>query len=461
MDKYFFIGIAGTGMSRLAIFLTNLGINVCGSDRFYPGQKNHPIIKRLLKQKIKIYPQNADALTNDITKVVVSAAIEDTNADLIKARELSLQVITRSKLLADIFNKCKGLAITGTSGKTTITGMVSTVLRYAKQPHFFYCGDDICREIALINPPELNKNAIMAAEVDESDGSPIFYNPAAAVISNISLDHKELNIIMDIFFKFISQCTGVIILNADCPSSMILKNKIKGKEIKTFAIHKNAHYQAKNIVHSDYGIDFMCNKKVYTLKTPGLHNCYNALCAIAMLESMGIKSDIISDGLSGFKGMSRRLELVAERNGIKIYDDYSHNPDKIFAALKTLKRFCNKLFFVFRPHGYGPMIFFRTQLIDAICKALDPSDYIYFLDIYDAGGSANRTIHSENLINDLKRQGLAAQYISDPAKISSIIKPHIQSGDTVVIMGARDPYLSIYSKKIAHNLLQINFSELP
>ena len=460
MEQYFFIGIAGTGMSRLALLLTQLGIEVCGSDRFFPEQKNHPMIQRLLNRKIQVYPQDGTGITNNITKIVISAAIENTNIELIKARQLSIPVITRSKLLAEIFNQCKGIGITGTSGKTTITGMVSSVLRFATKPHFFYCGDDICKESPLNLPDGLNKNSLMVAEVDESDGSPVFYNPYSAVISNISLDHKKLDEIMDIFLKFSSQCEETLILNADCTSSMILKDKIAGKNIKTFGIHKNADYQAKNVIHTNLGIDFMCNGTVYSLKTPGQHNCYNALCTIALLENLGMDTKTISDGLSGFKGMSRRLELVADQNKIKIYDDYSHNPDKIYAALKTLKQSCGKLFFVFRPHGYGPMLFFRTQLVDAICKALEPSDYIFFLDIYDAGGTANRSIHSNDLIEDIKKRGLPAEHISDPSKISALIKPHIKSGDTVVIMGARDPYLSIYARNTADDLLNTNFSQL-
>jgi len=460
MEQYFFIGIAGTGMSRLAVLLTQLGITVCGSDRFYPEQKNHPMVKRLLDRKINIYPQDGSGVSNDLTKIVISAAIEDTNPDLVKARQFSLPVITRSKLLAEIFNRCRGIGITGTSGKTTITGMVSSVLRSASLPHFFYCGDDLCDEPPLNTPSELNKESLMVAEVDESDGSPVFYNPASAVISNISLDHKKLDEITDIFLKFSSQCQDTLILNADCPSSMILKEKIEGKTIKTFGIHKNADYQAKNIVHTNYGVDFMCNETVYSVKSPGQHNCYNALCAIALLENIGLNSKQICDGLSGFKGMKRRLELVAEKNNIKVYDDYSHNPDKIYAALKTLKQSCGKLFFIFRPHGYGPMIFFRSQLVEAICKSLDPSDYIFFLDIYDAGGTANRSIHSNDLVEDIKKYGLSAEHISEPDKISLLINPHLKSGDTVVIMGARDPYLSVYAKNTADDLLKNNFSNL-
>ncbi len=253
MENYYFVGIAGTGMSRLALLFNKLGIPVSGSDRFYPDQQGHPMLERLVVKHIPLFAQDGSGITSDITKVVISAAIEDDNADVQKARSLNIPIITRSQLLADFFDSHRGYGITGTSGKTTITGMVTTVLRHVNQAHIYYCGDDICDELPLNSPDLSDEDIIMVAEVDESDGSPVLYHPQAAVISNISLDHKGIRELLDMFEQFAGQCTDTLIMNADCLSSMQLKTRIHDKNIVTFGINNRADYQAnKNNLNAQW-----------------------------------------------------------------------------------------------------------------------------------------------------------------------------------------------------------------
>lgn len=455
MERYYFVGIAGTGMSRLALLFNKMGIPVSGSDRFFPDQTHHPMLTRLIRKDIALYPQDGSGITPDVARVVISAAIERQNPDVLKAQQMSIPVVTRSQLLADFFNAHCGYGITGTSGKTTITGMVTTVLRYAHNPHIYYCGDDLCGELPLKTPNLTDNDIVMIAEIDESDGSPVLYYPNSAIISNISLDHKGIRELLDMFEQFAHQCSDILVLNSDCLSSMQLKTRISNPTVVTFGINNPADYRADRITLTRQGVRFLCNGIEYKLRVQGLHNCYNALSAIVLLESMGVDRTIIAEGLERFNGMHRRLELVAEKDDIRVYDDFSHNPDKMYAALNTLKQTSNRIFLIFRPHGYGPMIMLRDKLIEAICSALSPADTIFFLDIFDAGGTASRTIHARDMVDDLCHIGMTAKYVPSMESIAGLVKSQLSPGDTIVVMGARDPYLSQFAKDLASELLGI------
>ncbi len=437
-------------MSRLALLLKETGAQCCGSDRCYGSVDVHPMLDRLNAVGIQVFPQDGVFIDKNISKVVVSAAIEPDNIDLKKAIKLKIPVVTRSQMLADLFNETQGIAVAGTSGKTSTVGMLSTVLRYLKYPHLYYCGDDFCAEYPM---PDLSAAPVMVAEVDESDGSPVLYQSSHAILTNISLDHKELDELMEIFGKFCSQCSDTLIVNADCPFTATLLKKLKNKNILTFGIKKSANFVAEQIKLTPNGSEFYLNGIFCRLSVAGYHNIYNAISTVALLTAIGMEADSIVAGLAEFKGMKRRLELVKEKNGVRIYDDFSHNPEKIFNALSTLKKHSNRIFFIFRPHGYSPMIRFRQEFSQAISDSLSPQDKIYFMDIYDAGGSADRSIHSKDLVDDLNKHSMDALYVSDFDRLSAIIKPELVAGDTVVLMGARDPQLGIYARKLASDLI--------
>ncbi len=455
MDRYFFVGIGGTGMSRLALLMKQFGIEVSGSDRCYPSQCTHPLLARLREENITIVPQDGSGLSGEITKVVVSAAIEKDNPDIITAQSLSIPVQTRSQVLADIFNRNYGLGITGTSGKTTTTGMISTVLRHIQVPHLYYCGEDLSDPLTPAPVAGEGSSVPMVAEIDESDSSPVFYHASRGLITNVSLDHQHTSHIMDILEKFCHN-SDTVILNADCPYCTDLRNRVANRSVVTFGICNPADIFAGDIKLSADGVRFMCMGMQFKLQVAGRHNVYNALGAIAMLLSMNIDPYLISCGLGKFKGIKRRLELISHQSGVRVYDDFSHNPDKIFAALTTLKQVSRRIFLIFRPHGYGPMKLFRAELIDSISTVLTQSDRIYFLDIFDAGGTADRTIHSEDLINDLKRKNMNAMYVNDPENIAGLItEAELKEGDTVVVMGARDPYLGTFARSLSSKIMTV------
>jgi UDP-N-acetylmuramate--alanine ligase len=453
MQNIYFIGIGGTGMSRLALFCRDIGVCVAGSDRSHDRLSEHPLLLRLYDEGIPLYPQDGNALTNSITRAVMSAAIEKNNPDLMKAQSLGIPVITRSQLLAEIFNQHSGIGVTGTSGKTTTTGMISTVLRAIRTPHRFYCGDDLVSELHRDEPSMKETNHIMVSEVDESDGSPVMYFSDIGIITNISFDHKPIPEMMDILNIFARQTRDTLIINTDCPNCTQLPAILDGKKTLGFGIYSKADYNAENICTDNGTISFDCNGQSFKLPVPGIHNVYNALASIAALHSQGYELRDIAYGLSHFKGMKRRLELLSAVDDIRFYDDFAHNPDKIQATINTLKPFSKRLFIIFRPQGYGPMRLFRKSLVDALKVSLRAQDRVYFRDIFDAGGSADRSIHSRDLIADLCEQGIDAHYADPDTDLAESLGAELQPGDTVVVMGARDPYLSAYAQDLASSAM--------
>lgn len=445
----FFIGIGGTGMSRLALFMQKTGMRIAGSDRAYTPDTQHPQILRLIQSGIPVFAQDGGGIGTHVKRIVISAAVEADNPELRIAESMGIPVITRSAALAEIFNSLTGWGITGTSGKTTTTGMAAAAARWCAVPHHLYAGDDLCGDSGEKITQDTRPLSTMICEIDESDGSPTLYHSDRLIITNISEDHKTIEELRTIFLTAAQQTHNEIILNADCVESCRLAGQLPNNKKATFGIGANADFRALNIERRPTGSAFTCNGTPYTLCVPGTHNIYNALAVIALFVSAGLPEPDIARGLAGFRGMKRRLELVAERGGIRIYDDYSHNPDKIAAALSTLKAHGGRVHWIFRPHGYGPMLLFRNELCRIARKVLDADDTVYMLDIFDAGGTAKRTIHTTDLAKDFRASGLTVEYVSDPDRLPEQVAPRVRTGDTIVVMGARDPYLSRYARDIA------------
>lgn len=292
--KFHFVGIGGSGMSALAQILVESGMNVSGSDRYYDRGENTPLFDKLTFLGISLFKQDGSGLELPVAKVVISTAIEDDNPDIKKAKEKNIPIIHRAKLLAEIFNHAKQrIAITGTSGKTTTTAMIGFVLhQLGMNPTIINGGIMLDFDNNFVN----GRPDLMVIEADESDGSSSLYKPTIGVITNISLDHKPLNELEVIFADF-AKNTQTLILNADSPGCSC--NAI------TFGIKEKAQIFPKELSKSYFVIE----DTPFYLSLLGIHNVYNALAAIAVLKTLGIKIKDISATLSKFKGIKRRLQF--------------------------------------------------------------------------------------------------------------------------------------------------------
>jgi UDP-N-acetylmuramate--alanine ligase len=182
------------------------------------------------------------------------------------------------------------------------------------------------------------------------------------------------------------------------------------------------------------------------LRVPGRHNLLNALAAIAVGGALGIPLPAISKGLGAFKGVKRRLDIVGRRNSVIVVDDFGHNPDKIAASINALRPIGKRLLIVFQPHGYGPTRFLLGELARAFSAHLRPADMLIALKIYDAGGTADRSISSEDLLALVR--GPQCRYSAERPEAISFLKEQARPGDVIAVMGARDDSLSAFARQI-------------
>ncbi|MCP4717199.1 MAG: UDP-N-acetylmuramate--L-alanine ligase [Deltaproteobacteria bacterium] len=444
MKRYFFIGIGGSGMSALAFVLRQRGCWVGGSDRNWDNQTNKSVFNILQGQGIVLTAQGDQGVIADLDGLVVSTAIEDDHPQLVKARRLQIPVVHRARLLAELFNSARGIGIAGTSGKSTVTGMVAAVLEAdGKEPTVINGGSikAYCSEKNIGNA-KCGRSDLLVAEIDESDGSIIHFSPEIGVVTNISKDHKEMSELRSLFQTFGRKTQRQFIVNGDCAETQ----KSLRREAVTFGLGERNQVRAEKTEPRSGGSTFSFRDAGFELQVPGIHNVYNALAAIAVGQALGISLSSIQRGLAAFSGIKRRLDLVGRCNDIAVFDDFAHNPDKISASLAALKAAGTRVLVVFQPHGYGPTRFLLEELGQAFSAGLTAEDYVSCLNIYDAGGTANRDISSRDILAGIA--GPQTQFFSDRQAALICLVPEVRPGDTVVVMGARDDTLSDFAHSV-------------
>ncbi|MCX8044635.1 MAG: UDP-N-acetylmuramate--L-alanine ligase [Desulfobacterota bacterium] len=447
VQKYYFSGIGGSGMSALAHVIKARGNWVGGSDRSFDRKQNLRLFGKLRRQGIQLFSQTTGSLP-DVDMLVVSSAIEQDNPEVQQARTRHIPIRHRAELLASQFNEAFGIGIAGTSGKTTVTGMVASVLDAAgKDPTVINGG--IIRQYVRYDRIGNAKNGtsnILVSEVDESDGTIVHFHPCIAVITNISKDHKKLEELMTLFRSFADNTQRRLILNACCKNSRALH----APNVVTFGMEDSCDVAPCHISCSAAVSTFSVGDIDFTLRVPGLHNIENALAAIAVGLSLDIPLPVIARGLGRFRGIRRRLERVGSKGGITVIDDFAHNPNKIAASLAALRMLGKRLIVIFQPHGYGPTRFLLRELAEAFSAGMRYRDVLMCLKIYDAGGTADRSISSEDLLAEIKGPRL----FSTPERSDALkaVATLAQPGDVIAIMGARDDTLSTFARNVLKNL---------
>jgi len=427
-------------MSGLAKILHTSGGRVAGSDRNLDGD----YCKRLLKFGISIFPQDGSGPTQFLAEthlrpgevtIVKSTAVEDQVSDIITARKLGIKEIMRSDLLADLFNAKKGIAIGGTAGKTTTTGLTAWMLKFSGLEPSCAVGG----VIAGLDTNAFNGSGPhFVIEADESDGSIVKYNSFISLITNISRDHKPLEELTQLFSTFLSNTVadGTKILCGDDPQLQAIKENLEG-EVLTYGLSPICDIRADNVVIGKDRISFSHEGISFMLQLSGIHNVQNALAAIAVAKVLGIPKDEVASSFLAFPGMKRRFECIGTVNGITVIDDFAHNPAEIAAAIKTARQSSKRRFIVYQPHGFGPTRFTREDLVN-VFGSLERDEFLFLDDIYYGGGTVEKDISSQQIVDEVKRKFPNAFYFGDRDRIVSNIVKEAKSGDMVLVMGARD-----------------------
>lgn len=441
---YFFVGIGGSGMMPLAMILAGQGATVAGSDRSLDLGRLSAKFESLKALGIALFAQDGSGISSADQIVVASAAVEATVPDMVAAEAVGAARLSRAELLASLFNESvMSVGVAGTSGKSTVTGMIGWILHA--------CGRDptvmngaVMKNFASPDAPFasalVGAGDAFVSEVDESDGSIALYAPRVAVLNNVSLDHKSMEELRILFGDFVAKAETAVI-NAEDHEAAALAGR--AAEVVTFAVEAPADLSAVNLFPEPFAIGFDLVAGGETLpvrlSVPGRHNVSNALAAIGAAVAAGVSLAEAVEAINGFAGLKRRFELVGTGGGVSVIDDFGHNPEKIAATLDTLHAFPGRLLLMFRPHGYGPLKVMRRELGEMFRDRLGAEDLLVIPDPAYFGGTTNREVTSADIVADIGGQ---AHYIADREEAADWLVAQARAGDRIVVMGARDDTLS-------------------
>ncbi|MEE2794683.1 MAG: Mur ligase family protein, partial [Pseudomonadota bacterium] len=382
---FFFCGIGGSGMLPLAQILKGRGCTVEGSDRSYDQGRTPEKFAALENQGFTLHPQDGSGMVSAEQILVASAAIEDSVPEVSRANELGCLRLTRAELNSILFNTSgAGLAVAGTSGKSTVTGMLGWILHACGREPTIMNGAVMKNFVSPERPfasAVIGGQSLYVSEVDESDGSIALYRPAVGVLLNVSLDHKSMEELRQLFGDYLSR-SRISVINADDEEALALLPH--AKEVVTFGIDQEKAQigvvpgsiaegpmrQAALIVDRHDG-----SQHPLTLHLPGRHNLSNALAAIAGAAAASIPVGKAVEALAAFAGLARRFDIVGTSpSAITVIDDFGHNPEKCAATLRTLKAHPGRVLAFFQPHGYGPLRQMGDELAETFASELDEGD---------------------------------------------------------------------------------------
>ncbi len=437
--NYFFIGIAGTGMSALAQYLRAAGHEVSGSDRQFQLGLENASQSALEAEGIQCFLQDGSGITEFTEMVVVSTAIENTVPEVQKAKQLGKPIVKRSELLASIATTKKTIAIGGTSGKSSTTAMLYEILSQAGLEPSIIGGAGLTRLIkqGKIGNASYGKGECLILEADESDGSIVQYHPEIGVLLNVDKDHQDIEKLMELFGVFKSHSNHFVV-NQSHP----LSAQLSSGSMYDFSIAQSQFTQ------TGFHISFTYLEHRYDMNVIGKHNMENAIAAISVATMIGVDSNTCANALKSYEGIYRRHQIYGVASGVTLIDDFAHNPVKCARSIEACQPISSKLIAWFQPHGYGPTKFLRNDFVDELSRVMRAEDEIWMSEIYYAGGTAVKDISSNDLIEDLKANGVRAYFVSDRQDLLNEMKSHFTHDTTLLLMGARDPSLANFAGEV-------------
>lgn len=426
------VGAAGVGMSALAQAARHAGYSVTGSDRYFDAGRELDVISKLGGCGIRFVRQDGGGVTAETVAVVYSTAIEDDNPDVQAAKRLGVPLVHRAAMLTRLLEGREAVAVTGTCGKSTVTGMLGWILECCGRDPVVVNGAPVLNwaDAAHVGNARLGRGNLWVFEADESDKSLVSYHPDWAVITNVSKDHFDTATAVELFRRFACQVKRGAVNVLEEPELM--------RDFRPAA--------------ADRGTSFAYRGVSFLVPLPGAHNAENAYLAVLMAEQLGCGLEEVRAALGSFRGIQRRLETVGHARGVTVVDDYAHNPVKIGAAWNALAAGGRRVIGIWRPHGYGPLRLMLDELASSFAHVCGAKDELLLLPVFDAGGTADRSTRSEQLAERLQAAGKACRVVADYDEAVRHVKASARQGDVVVTMGARDPGLPELARAILRAL---------
>ena len=438
--RYHLVGIGGIGMSAIARVLLDRGFAVSGSDL-----RHSKLTEQLSALGAKIFIGHDEANLNGADAVVFSSAVKSDNPEVAAAVRNGLQVLSRGEMLGKLMQGTFGIAVAGTHGKTTTTGMVATVLSECGLDPTVLLGGEVA---SIGGNAKIGKSNYFVTEACEAYGSFLHLHPNIAVVTNIDEDHldfyKSIAEVKRGFLGFLDNVAenGCAVVCTDCSNVRSIISNIRCKTV-TYGLHSDADLTAVEIQKRGWSSSYRLvlrgkPESWVVLNVPGMQNIQNSLAAVAVGIELGLPVESVCSALAAFGGVSRRFEKLYQARGIILVDDYAHHPTEISATLDTCREWFapSRLITVFQPHLYS-----RTQqLVERFVECFKSPDWVIVTDIYPARENPIPGITGEWLAEKIReaREPRTTSFVSPKERIVDVLKSELVSGDMVVFMGAGD-----------------------
>ena len=442
VNRIHFVGVGGSGMCGIAEVLLHQGYSVTGSDI-----ADSSVVRRLaeLGAQVSVGHEAHNVVGSDV--VVVSSAVDTDNPEIVEARRQRIPVVARAEMLGELMRYRRGIAVAGTHGKTTTTGLITSIFQAAGLDPTFVVGGLLKSEG---RNAKLGDGKYLIAEADESDASFLFLQPMVAVITNVDQDHlsaydHDFEKLKQTFIQFVHRLPfyGHVFLCLDDKPACSLMPEL-ARPVYTYGLSAEANFRARDIEYEESVWRFTVERPEerselnVELPLPGFHNVRNAVAAIAVATEESIADEAIRQGLKNFSGVGRRFEtreITVREKHLTLVDDYGHHPTEVKNVLDTARLVwpSRRLLMVYQPHRYT-----RTRdLYDDFVRVLSEVDALILVEIYSAGEQAIPGADSKSLAAGIRqRGGVNPIVVSDPNEARDLVKKLANEGDVVIVQGA-------------------------
>ncbi|GAB1259425.1 UDP-N-acetylmuramate--L-alanine ligase [Aurantivibrio plasticivorans] len=438
-----FIGIGGAGMSGIAEVLCNQGYDISGSDL-----KASNTTDRLVAMGAQVFFGHKVENVAGVDVVVVSSAVDESNPEIVAAREGRIPVVRRAEMLGELMRYRHGIAVAGTHGKTTTTSLLASIFGAAERDPTFVIG-------GLLNSAgtnaKLGASRYLIAEADESDASFLHLQPVVAIVTNIDADHMDtyggdFSQLVNTFVSFLHNLPfyGLAVLCGDEPVVRSLVDDL-GRPVLTYGFGDDCDFQAYDVQQDALRIRFKVKRPgivdplEISLNMPGEHNVLNATAAIAVATDEGIDDHAIQSGLSNFSGVGRRFQVYGEYqvgDGLAmLVDDYGHHPREVAVTIEAVRKSWpdRRLVMIFQPHRYSRTRDLYEDFVDVLSKV----DVLVMLEVYSAGEQPVPGADSRHLCRSIRNRGLVDPiFVEGIDGVPDVIRDIVEADDIVITQGA-------------------------
>lgn len=447
------MGIGGAGMSGIARLLLARGFVVSGCD-----SHESAVLRELREEGASIAVGHDPAHCADCDTMVLSSAVRHTDGEVVEARRRGLRVLPRAAALASLMAGRRGVAVTGTHGKTTTTSLLASVLWHCGADPSFLVGGVLTATASPGSPGDPATRGVAArdgggdvfvAEADESDASFLLLSPHIAVVTNVEADHLDnygtVEAVHAAFTRFLDRIRpdGVLVCCADDEGARTLaaEARRRGIDVRSYGESAGADVRVEAFDPSGLGSSFdlvVEGRRLgrVRLPIPGRHNALNAAAALAAGMRLGYDFDDLVDAVARFRGVRRRFDPRGEAGGVRVFDSYAHHPTEIAADLRTARDVADggRVIVAFQPHLYTRTRFFAAE----IGRALSLADEVVVLDVYAAREDPDPGVTGELVAAAVPLAAGRVRYVADFDAVPPVLVELARPGDVVLTLGAGD-----------------------